>query len=262
MKAFASRLASSLAGETVPRRPRVTLSPKLRTIYAIGDVHGHLDALLRLERVIAEDASVREGPSLTILLGDYVDRGPRSADTLAHLSRPATGLPRLCLCGNHEAAMQDFLQRPGLQHPWLGMGGIETLAAYGIDIAHVFSTYRKRPDRLLALLAEAIPAEQIGFLKALPALAANDRFVFVHAGVRPGVAPDRQRDDDLLWIREPFLSRGPEWGERIVVHGHSVTKTISLIKGRIGIDRDAHRTGELLALRLGEDGMFTLSSEA
>lgn len=260
-KVIASRVASSLTGGASPSRARIKLPEGLRTIYAIGDVHGHLDHFLRLERVIAADAALREGPSLMICLGDYVDRGPRSPDTLAHLAKPPAEVPRLCLCGNHEAMMLSFLTVPRDDHPWLRMGGSETLSSYGLDIRHVFSTYQQRPDRIPDLMAEAIPEDHVAFLRDLPILAWDDHIVFVHAGVRPGVRLDRQKDNDLLWIREPFLSEGAGWLDKIVVHGHTLTKTIQLQHGRIGIDKGVQRSGELTALRLGDDGIFTLSSE-
>ena len=77
-------------------------------------------------------------------------------------------------------------------------------------------------------------------------------YLFVHAGVRPGVPLDAQTEADLIWIRGPFLDHAEPFG-KIVVHGHTPGKEPVTRSNRIGIDTGACFTGRLTALRL-QDG--------
>lgn len=227
-------------------RPRPALAEEPAAIYAIGDVHGHLDLLLAIEAMIVEDAASVAGDKCIVMLGDYVDRGPQSRQAIEHLlAPPPAGFARYCLCGNHEAAMLDFLDRPGAGESWLGFGGMETLASYGVDMALLTQT----PAEIRRGLAAAIPATHRAFLMTLAAILTTPRHIFVHAGLRPHVPLPDQSERDLLWIRDYYRGTYAEFG-RTVVHGHTPRETALVTPSRIAIDTGAFFSGQLTAVRL------------
>jgi serine/threonine protein phosphatase 1 len=240
-----------------PSRRRIDLGDETATypIYAIGDVHGCLQELHDAERRIAEDIRRSGRSGLVVLLGDYVDRGPSSSQVIDHLLTPSElGLRRLALCGNHDDVFSKFIEEPALYQEWLGLGGDQTLMSYGIDVHHL--KLHRRPEGLRDYMAEAIPLQHREFLSNLPISLKVGNVIFVHAGLRPKVALPEQDDEDLMWIREPFLTEGP--GRAVlVVHGHTPHPEPSLGPGRIGIDTGAYYTGRLTVLKIdGEEKAF------
>jgi serine/threonine protein phosphatase 1 len=221
-------------------------------VYAVGDVHGRYDLLLDLlGRIDADQAARSAGRTpILVMLGDYVDRGPQSAQVLETLSwlRRRAPFEVVALNGNHEQGMLQFLEAPDRGAPWLRWGGTETLASYGVA-APDFT----RPDALLAardMLLDRMPASHLRLLQDLDTLAAVGDYLFVHAGLAPGVALEKQVEADLLWIRDDFLG-APRPSDRIVVHGHTwVDAEPRLLAQRIGVDTGAYDTGVLTALRL------------
>jgi serine/threonine protein phosphatase 1 len=227
-------------------------------IYAVGDIHGCYDELLAIERQIVADAAGIAGEKWIVNLGDHVDRGPKSADVVEHLLRePPEGFTRVCLRGNHEQLMLDFVAEPaGVM--WLEQGGTATLRSYGIDIEREMSLYDLAPH-LGDTLRARLPAEHLAFLGEMPLMLSLPGWVFVHAGVRPGLALEQQMGEDLIWIREPFLSSSGIPG-MTVVHGHTPSREPVIRSGRIGIDTQCFSTGRLTALRVTPDGRTKLFS--
>ena len=236
---------------TADTAPRLHLENQPAAIYAIGDIHGCLDQLKTLETFIIEDAARIDGDKLIITLGDYVDRGPASAQTLNHLIRRAPdGFERICLRGNHEMMFLKAIREPKSMGDWLDWGGRETLASYGIDPdAFRSMSVRTRGQVMQSFISE----DHIAFLESRPIMVTVGAFTFVHAGIRPKVALAQQRDEDLIWIREPFLSQAHEL-DTTVVHGHTPTDAPSLAPGRIGIDTGAYAGGPLTAVRILKSG--------
>ena len=232
-------------------RARLTADEWPAVVYAIGDVHGCRAELDMLEAMIVSDSADVEGEKWLVMLGDYVDRGPRSADVLDRLcSSPPAGFRRICIAGNHEVMMLAFLAAPTTDSDWLRFGGIETLASYHIDMP---AFRRASMSRRKQILQSHIPAEHIEFLEGLPLSLTLPETVFVHAGIRPDLPLEAQSESDMLWIREPFLSNLAPL-PYIVVHGHTPTAEPQLFGSRIGIDTGAFATGILTALRLTQDG--------
>ncbi len=229
------------------RRPRVGDDT---VVYAIGDMHGRADLLADLHRLITADVGGRrESRRLVVYLGDYVDRGPDSRQLIdLLLDQPLAGFEAVHLKGNHEDFMLRFLageNEMGLG--WLMNGAVETLASYGIA-APVFATGAELDD-LRRELIERLPARQRAFLDQLKLIHMEGDYAFVHAGIRPGLPLDRQAETDLLWIRERFL----DWTgrhDKVVVHGHTISRSPELRPNRIGIDTGAFATGVLTALVL------------
>lgn len=230
-----------------------------RLVYAVGDVHGRLDLLTRLLERIETDARAT-GPAeraAIVLLGDYVDRGPASREVVAFVRRLllATDFEVRALMGNHEQVMLQFLEDPSVGPSWVEFGGGETLAAYGV----------RRPgarvdqdawEAASVALAEALPPEDLAFLRGLELSASYGDYLFVHAGVRPEAPLDRQEAADLLWIRHEFLENERRL-EKIIVHGHTPEVEPFAGTARIGVDTGAYATGVLTAVRLyGEERSF------
>lgn len=241
------------------RRRRLELDLNDVVVYAVGDVHGCHRELLALEREIVADAKRLEGQKLIVMLGDYVNRGPDTARVLDHLLAPAPeGFYRICLCGNHETQMLDYLDGKASRESWLGTGGRATLFSYGIDVEHLASLYGDG-DKLDDHIRSAIPAEHVAFMRKLPILAFSERFVFVHAGIRPGMPLLEQADGDLLYIRDEFFE-GSARLDRWVVHGHTPVDSLRMQGRRIGVDTGAYRSGRLSAVRIaGKSGKFLQS---
>ncbi len=243
-------------------RPRPLENARMepgRRIYAIGDVHGHLAQLRALHEAIREDLEDRPVPQpLLVHMGDLIDRGPDSAGVLALLQAgpPLPGLPTVNLMGNHEWMFLAALARQGRREAdqWLDNGGTETLSSWGIH-----------PSVPPARWPELVPRAQVLFLRGLAARYQRDGYLFVHAGVRPGVPLDEQTWSDLLWIRDPFLDRRgpllPDAPELVVVHGHTPEPEPVIRPNRIGIDTGAGRGGPLTCAVLDGGDVRFLQAE-
>lgn len=246
--AFTKRTGST--NLQVRRRLHLDDHPSLYPIYAVGDVHGCLDQLLDVEARILDDLATTGRNGLVVMLGDYVDRGPNSAGVLAHLRRPTLGpFKRVALCGNHDDILSSLPETPGRILDWIAAGGVATLMSYGLDIDYLTSRSRLSNEALANLIAEAIPEGDLSFLKSLPVSLRVGGYLFVHAGVRPGIQFHLQSDDDLMWIRDPFITKGPEL-DLLVVHGHTPSSRPTIGPRRIGIDTKAYATGNLTALKI------------
>jgi serine/threonine protein phosphatase 1 len=235
---------------------RLDAAARPALLYAIGDVHGCLDQLRRLEAMIAADAAAVEGEKWLVMLGDYVDRGPASAGVLDHLlAPPPPGFRRICLKGNHETMLLQALAEGVAPAHWLEFGGAATLLSYGLDQAAVdeLRRGRLRGGRHRQLLEAHIPEEHLQFLRQLPLMLCVPGFIFAHAGLRPGVRPEDQVEEDLIWIREAFLEAGHDFGS-VVVHGHTPAVEPYRSALRIGIDTGCFMSGRLTALRIDAEG--------
>ncbi len=224
-------------------------APEGRRVYVIGDIHGRADLLGRLHAGIEDDAR-EAGPAdnLIVYLGDLVDRGPSSQAVVdLVLAAAPVGFRKLCLLGNHEAMMLEFLGNIGIGLSWALNGGVATLASYGVE--SLTGDKESEWRRVQRELAAAIPERQLAFLRRLALHHEEGGYFFAHAGVRPGIALDGQNPDDLLWIREDFLDSTADHG-KVVVHGHTVTREVEVRPNRIGIDTGAYATGCLTCLVL------------
>lgn len=228
---------------------RLTATDLPAVIYAIGDVHGHLNLLKALERQIFDDGALVGGEKWIVMLGDYIDRGPQSAQVIDHLLEPLDkNWQRICLCGNHEHAMALSLRDKGDFKIWLDFGGIETLMSYGITFQQINDLQKSWPD-LKQVLDTHIPMAHRKFLASLASMLRVPGYVFVHAGLRPGISLDHQSDNDLLWIRNSFIGSEFDFGST-VVHGHTAIEEPYISPRRINIDTGAYATGCLTAIRI------------
>ncbi len=229
-------------------------TPEGTRLYAIGDVHGMDDMLADAHRNIADDLAERPVVDWRLVhVGDYVDRGRASAGVIERLARFSADDPRVvCLMGNHDELMLGFLSEPMLCGPtWLGNGAPATLASYGIAVPEGLDF--DGLATLSARLGSALPESHRDFLAGLRRSVQFGDFFFCHAGIRPGVALERQTDQDLVWIRDPFLSSDRAHGA-VIVHGHTPVTAPEVRPNRIDIDTGAVYGGPLTVLALDGTG--------
>ncbi len=251
MRLFLKRREPSIRrGDWSPAPGR---APDGERIFAIGDIHGRLDLLeMLLAAIEDEQRSLPPARPVLVFLGDYVDRGPDSRAVIERLcERPLPAFERAHLRGNHEDWFESFLTDTRVGPSWLYCGGVETLASYGVHAA----LGEDEPRRLRALqeeIAAALPEAHRAFLDALEPYRESGGYLFVHAGIRPGVPLARQSAEDLYWIRDSFLRASDDHGH-VVVHGHTITSEAEIRHNRIGIDTGAFATNVLTCLVLEAD---------
>ena len=221
--------------------------PRGRRVYAIGDIHGCLTELRQLHSAIADDF-VRNKPASAVLihLGDYINFGPDSAGVIELLAAgpPVVGLRTINLMGDHEQTALDALAGDGAAATdWLHTGGVAALQSWGID--------DDTPRRDWSTL---IPAQHLAFMRGLALQHREGGYLFVHAGIRPGIAIASQMQDDLLGIRQTFLASEQDFGV-VVVHGHSAAPTPVMKENRIALDTGAGCGGKLTCGVFEEDGV-------
>jgi serine/threonine protein phosphatase 1 len=236
---------------------RPSLSPGLR-VYAIGDIHGRLDLLDELlSRIEADRAAHPTSRAIHVFLGDYIDRGSSSRETIDRLIGLREARECVFLKGNHELIALKCLSDRSLFDQWMRLGGVETLVSYGVPAGQLAGG---RPIvELQAAFHHALPQAHLRFFRDLqPSFTCGD-FFFAHAGVRPGVELSRQIENDLLWIRDEFLSSTEDFG-KIVVHGHTPTREIEVGPNRINIDTGAFATGRLSCLAIEDSSLWVIDT--
>ena len=205
--------------------------------YAVGDVHGRLDLLLRAIQAISDH--VGDGSFRVVMLGDYVDRGPDSRGVVEFLMALQRRWPVVCLKGNHEELMIQAIADPANRRleRWLEYGGEQTLRSYGLG----------KDDDLSGL-----PQEHLRWMASLPSTTGDKHRIYVHAGLAPGTPAHRQKEETFLWIRERFLQARPGEFEAHVVHGHTPVwegkpdpAAPELLEHRTNLDTGAFATGVL-----------------
>jgi serine/threonine protein phosphatase 1 len=246
-----------------PAKAPVASVPSGTRVYAIGDIHGRLDLLEDIEDQVRSHA--REYPverRVVVYIGDYIDRGYQSRETLDHLLHaPLPGFTSVHLAGNHERTLLQFLDDISVGPGWLRYGGRETLFSYGIEWDREFAGADECLERIQTELRQKLPERHRRFLSDLPLTHMEGDYLFVHAGIRPGVPLERQDEEDLVWIRDEFLASAVDHG-KVVVHGHSITERPELRPNRIGIDTGAFATGRLTCLVLEGNQQSFLATQS
>jgi diadenosine tetraphosphatase ApaH/serine/threonine PP2A family protein phosphatase len=225
-------------------RPQLPCDQRL---YVIGDVHGRADLLDRLARSIELDRTGSRSSACTVFLGDYIDRGPKSAEVLGRLAMRDWPLPFLALRGNHEQMLLRFLNEPTYLKAWRHYGGLETLLSFGINAVKALDAAAF--DDARRALEARLPPSVLDFVTSTPAHYELGDYYFCHAGIRPGLPLADQNDADLMWIREEFTNSNIQH-EKIIVHGHTPVERPEIWSNRINIDTGAYITGVLTCLVL------------
>ncbi|HWL74524.1 MAG TPA: metallophosphoesterase family protein [Burkholderiaceae bacterium] len=229
-----------------PSRSVNASAPADTRIYAVGDIHGRADLLSEITARIDDD--IRRRPiahTVEVYLGDYIDRGPHSRTVIDLLAVRLVANHAVCLRGNHEAVMEGFLQDPAILQYWEPLGGMQTLASYGIELHDETETALDLQRRFLA----AFPRAHELFMQCLCNQFSCGDFLFAHAGIRPDIPIEQQDVNDLIWIRNEFLESTLNH-ERFIVHGHTPVPHPDIRHNRINIDTGAWRTGTLTCIAI------------
>jgi serine/threonine protein phosphatase 1 len=250
---------SGSSGEMLALRDKPKRKPKLPDgirIYAISDIHGCANLLEGVFAAIDHHLA-RAGPirALHVFLGDYIDRGPASRQTIDLLIERSRRHESIFLKGNHEAFLFEVLQDASRLEAWKEYGGFQTLMSYGL--APSIKPDRDEQNRLVQALIKDMPKHHRHFFNNLRSSFFCGDFFFAHAGVRPGVPLRQQREEDLLWIRDEFLQSDEDFG-KFVVHGHTPVPKPEIRPNRINIDTGAYATGILTLLTIQGERMFAV----
>jgi serine/threonine protein phosphatase 1 len=237
----------------VHRKPRL---PDGICIYAVSDIHGCADQLANVFAAIDLHLSrVQPRRPIHVFLGDYIDRGPASSQVIDMLIERGRHYETIFLKGNHEAMLFDLLHDPEVFAVFKQYGGLQTLLSYGL--APSVNPDREEQQALIKALAQKIPHPHRRFFNSLRSKFSCGDFFFVHAGVRAGIPLSQQTEEDLLWIRDEFLSSNKRFG-KFIVHGHTPVPNPDIRPNRINIDTGAYATGVLTLLTIQGDRMFTI----
>lgn len=226
-------------------------------IYAIGDVHGQLDMLLEILERIKHDATGRA--HRVIFIGDLCDRGPDSRGVIEHIMQgQAAGENWEVIKGNHDRYLENFALYGQLVDPmgttglnWLNprLGGDKTLLSFGID-----------PENDPITKRENIPETIVNWLKNLPNMILSENCAFVHAGILPNRSFEEQEEQDLLWIRDPFLTSQEAHG-KLIIHGHTIIERVEHFGNRIDIDTGAGKFKRLSCILIENDAIYKIGKK-
>jgi serine/threonine protein phosphatase 1 len=259
-------------------RPSV---PKDMAVFAVGDLHGRLDLLVKMHQEILQRSKdlPEHFRKVIIYLGDYIDHGPDSADVIDTLiSAALPGFRSVYLLGNHELSFLSFLKGDAdflrwtksqtVELPdqymisqnlneWLhDHGGLQTLRSYGLQVG-------AKPDaqtiaQLRIDLLRRIPTDHLEFLEKLDLKYCIGDFFFTHAGVDPSRSLSEQLPSDLLSIGNRFLQSN-QILDKIIVHGHTPFQSACIKQNRIGLDTEAYRSGKLSGLMITSSNAKTFA---
>lgn len=219
-----------------------TLTRNPERLYVIGDIHGRSDLLDRIVAAIARDVGAHADNSVTVTVGDYIDRGPDSRGVIERLRHNPFPTPYVALKGNHEDILDRFMRDPDVGSHWRELGGLQTLNSYGIAVDRML--LGRDYAQAAADFAAALPPAHANFLAGLKTSVSFDKYFVCHAGIRPGIPFEQQRDEDLMWIREEFLGSEMDFG-KLVIHGHTPGEAPEVRPNRINVDTGAFATDRL-----------------
>ncbi len=235
--------------------------PDNTIIYAIGDIHGRCDLLNKIhEKILSDSSDSKSANKLVVYLGDYIDRGRESKQVVELLiNNPLKDFEKIYIKGNHEIAMQSYIDSNGENAAWLLWGGDATLQSYGVPLRD--KSGQKLTNAAMAKkLDENLPPTHKEFYSNLKLSYISGDYVFVHAGLKPKVPLAEQTESDLTTIRDEFIF-SQERFEKTVVFGHTVFSKPLNVDGKIGIDTGAYFSGILTAAVLEKDNVKFISTE-
>jgi len=235
-------------------------APEGQRLYAIGDVHGCFAQMVTLlEYIRVDNAQRSKKDCIIVFLGDLIDRGPNSRMVFDYLINKGPDFARVeYLMGNHEEMYLRILRGADELLPrWLKYGGSECIESYGLKpedyTGHATSV-------ILDIFASEVPQAHIDFVKGFKESFTFGDYFLVHAGVNPQKPIEKQKPEDMRWIREPFLNWKKPLSHR-VVHGHTIENNIALHPHRIGVDTGVYESGILSAVRLEDKELGLINSE-
>ena len=217
----------------------------------IGDIHGRLDLLKALLEKIGSDRKL-------VFVGDYIDRGPNSAQVIDTLIGLQTQGRARCLMGNHETMFLGFVDAPERGGGWLRAGGTETLASYGVHGVSEWADLDARKAAHKSLLAN-MPLDHMAFLFSLKPGHLSGNVLVSHAGADPTRKIDDQSWDTLVWGRNSvsdMCRQDSSW----VVHGHTTKTEPIAADGHICVDTGAWKSGHLTAALIDPEKIRFIST--
>ncbi len=221
-------------------------------VYAIGDIHGCDDELVRMIKLIKKDLKATPVKRHHIIfLGDYIDRGPNNKKVVSRIIKLAKSKPKnfVCLRGNHEDMLLAYLSNPEeVAYKFFTYGGMQTVHSYGIASGTMANAV-KNAVKIRDALKKAIPGSHLKFLQRLKTHFSLDDYFFCHAGIDPEVSLKKQNPHDLMWIRQKFLTSKSLYN-KVIVHGHTPQPEPKLLPNRINIDTRCYDTGILTCVVL------------
>ncbi|OIP90893.1 MAG: metallophosphatase [Syntrophaceae bacterium CG2_30_49_12] len=204
-------------------------------IFAVGDIHSCLFKLKEMMTLLKIDPVA----DTLVFVGDYIDRGPDACgvvDLILRIKRTVNKV--ICLLGNHEQLFLDYYLEKINRKIFLSNGGMSTLLSYGLNGTCDGNTTN-------------IPESHLQFFNSLYPYYETDDYIFVHAGLKPGIPLEQQDRDDILWIRNEFIASAYDFG-KIVVFGHTPFSVPLVGVNKIGIDTGAVYGGKLTCVELPE----------
>ncbi len=228
---------------------RLWALPDGERVYAIGDIHGRLDLLdSLLAKIDADDEARGPAQTTTVFLGDLADRGPDSRGVIERLmALEKDARATVFLMGNHEELMfRVWDGERGNAATFNRAGARATLISYGAS-GDDYDAWDL--DEMTAATKRLVPADHIAFLKRFQDWHMRGDYLFVHAGIRPGIHIEEQDSVDLRWIKGDFTQSREDHGV-MIIHGHSITPAVDEQPNRIGIDTGAYHSGILTAIGL------------
>ncbi len=242
-----------------PAPSRAYAAPAGERLYAIGDIHGRLDLLnILLAKIDADDAERGPAETKLILLGDLPDRGPDSRGVIERVIALADHNPGcILLKGNHEELLiRAWDGERGIAGTFNRAGGKETMLSYGVSD----EDYAEWDlSDLVENVARFVPKDHVDFLRGFQDWFRAGDYLFVHAGIRPGIALEDQDPVDLRWIRREFIESADDHG-MMVIHGHTITEEVDEQANRIGIDTGAYASEILTAIGIEDEDRWFLST--
>ena len=211
----------------------------MNKIYAVGDIHGCYDKLIAMMDKIDIDFE----SDILVFLGDYIDRGPQSYEVVEYLANlKSKHSNTVFLKGNHEEMLEKYLNGKD-RVSYLVNGGQQTLESY-------MNRPREEDE-------PPIPRKHLDFYNDLKTFYETESYIFVHAGLKNKVPVEKQKTEDLLWIRKRFIESKYDFG-KMVVFGHTPLHEPLLLPNKIGIDTGAVYGNKLTCVRLPELVFYTI----
>lgn len=190
-----------------------------KRILAVGDIHGMYGKLITLM------GNVQFNPEedLLIFLGDYIDRGPQSLECVDYVMNLQQQYPELVIClkGNHEAMCSNYYKYEGHKCSFMSEGNDLQMVLIWLDNGgkDTFRQFKK--------LKKLELQKRLRWMRMLPNYFQVDNYFFCHAGVEPYIPLDKQREEDLLWIRRWFITRYNR--DETIVVGHTPVQRLDYL---------------------------------
>jgi len=223
-------------------------------VFVVGDVHGRADLL---DELLAKRPEVA---AHLVFVGDLIDRGEHSVEVLMRVKALCDASQKtVCLKGNHEQMLLDFLDEPREAGPrWLNSGGLQTLASFGVGGISVHS-YGAALQEAAKRLQDKMSPDLIDWIARLPVIWRSGTLAVVHAAADPDRSLSEQPASTLMLGCPRFFERSrsdAHW----IVHGHSIVETPVAHRSRISIDTGAYHTSVLTGASISPDGEVRFTS--